>query len=66
MGSHLIDQAICLFGKPEKVSGKVFTERENSQIDDAFDLVLNYPNLSVNLTSSLMQKEAGPQLTKKL
>ncbi len=61
LGAHLIDQAICLFGKPESYYGETFTERSASKIDDAFNLFLNYPNLKVTLKSSLMVKEQGPR-----
>jgi scyllo-inositol 2-dehydrogenase (NADP+) len=61
LGAHLIDQSIYLFGNPEKVSGEVFTQRENSEIDDAFDLKLDYGKLKVSLKSSLMVKNQGPK-----
>lgn len=61
LGSHLIDQSIYLFGNPGKVSGEVFTQRENSEIDDAFDLKLDYGKLKVSLKASLMVKNQGPK-----
>ena len=61
LGAHLIDQSIYLFGKPQSVTGEVFTQRENSEIDDAFDLRLNYGKLKVTLKSSLMVKDQGPK-----
>jgi scyllo-inositol 2-dehydrogenase (NADP+) len=61
LGAHLIDQSIYLFGKPQSVTGEVFTQRENSEIDDAFDLRLDYGKLKVTLKSSLMVKDQGPK-----
>ena len=61
LGSHLIDQAIGLFGKPNQVQGEVWTQRESSAIDDAFDLRLNYGALKVRLKASLLVKKAGPR-----
>lgn len=61
LGTHLIDQAICLFGKPIKFDGQVFTQRPGSKIDDAFDLKLDYGTFTVNLKSSLLAKEQGPR-----
>lgn len=61
LGSHLIDQAIYIFGIPESYSGEVFTQREGSAIDDAFDLKLNFKNIKVYLKSSLMVKHEGPR-----
>lgn len=61
LGSHLIDQAIALFGSPNKVWGETFTQRENSEIDDAFDIRLDYQNLKVTLKASLLVREDLPR-----
>lgn len=61
LGSHIIDQAIVLFGTPEKVWGETCTEREGSEIDDSFDIRLNYGKLKVTLKSSLLVREEGPR-----
>jgi scyllo-inositol 2-dehydrogenase (NADP+) len=61
LGSHILDQAITLFGKPLSVSGEKYTQREGSDIDDAFDMRLNYGKLKVNLSASLMVKKQGPR-----
>jgi len=61
LGTHLIDQAICLFGRPEHACGKTFIQRANSKIDDAFNLQLDYGKLKVRLNSSLVAKEEGPR-----
>ena len=63
LGAHLIDQSIYLFGNPLKVSGSVFTQREGSEIDDAFNLYLDYGKLKVTLKSSLLIKDQGPKYT---
>ena len=61
LGSHLIDQAICLFGNPLNFEGEVYTERPGSQIDDAFNLKLNYGALKVVLRASMMAEKSGPR-----
>ncbi|MET3125871.1 putative dehydrogenase [Arcicella rosea] len=61
LGSHIIDQAIVLFGTPEKVWGETCTERIGSEIDDSFDIRLNYGKLKVTLKSSLLVREEGPR-----
>jgi scyllo-inositol 2-dehydrogenase (NADP+) len=61
LGSHLIDQAISLFGTPKSVSGEKYTQREGSEIDDAFEIRLDYGNLKVTLKSSLMVMHLGPK-----
>ncbi|MCU0471428.1 MAG: Gfo/Idh/MocA family oxidoreductase, partial [Arcicella sp.] len=54
LGSHIIDQTIVLFGVPKSVWGQTFTQREHSEIEDAFDIRLDYGKLKVTLRSSLM------------
>jgi scyllo-inositol 2-dehydrogenase (NADP+) len=63
LGSHLIDQVISLFGYPSAVSGEVFTQRKDSQIDDAFHLDIIYPTLKVRLNSSLLMKIPRPRFS---
>ena len=61
LGTHLIDQAINLFGKPEGVFCQLFNQREGSVTDDSFDLRLIYPGLNVTIKASVFVKEAGPR-----
>jgi scyllo-inositol 2-dehydrogenase (NADP+) len=61
LGAHIIDQSIALFGKPLAVSGETFTQRQGSDIDDAFDVRLDYGKLKVTLKSSLMVREDTPR-----
>jgi predicted dehydrogenase len=52
LGSHLGDQALVLFGLPSAVWGDVRSERTGSKVDDAFDLRLYYPEITVWLRST--------------
>ena len=61
LGAHIIDQTIALFGVPKKVYGETFTQRENSSIDDAFDIKLDYGKVKVTLRSSLIVREDSPR-----
>jgi scyllo-inositol 2-dehydrogenase (NADP+) len=61
LGAHIIDQTILLFGTPKNVWGQTFTQREHSNIDDAFDIQLDYGKLKVTLRSSLMVREDSPR-----
>ncbi len=60
LGSHLIDQALQLFGMPEAVFADIRTIRAVSQVDDYFEVLLYYPNLRVRLHSSYLVREALP------
>ena len=42
LGPHLIDQALALFGPPQRLTASVRSERDRTDIEDAFDLVLEY------------------------
>jgi len=61
LGSHLIDQALVLFGFPERVFADLRIEREGGKIVDAFQLHLYYPGLKAILKSSYLVREPGPR-----
>jgi scyllo-inositol 2-dehydrogenase (NADP+) len=42
LGPHLVDQAIALFGPPNRIAASVRFDRDHTAIDDAFDIVLEY------------------------
>ena len=52
LGSHLIDQALVLFGEPDAVYAEVMTQRENGQTDDGFLIILHYGEKRVYLRSN--------------
>ena len=60
LGSHIIDQALQLFGMPRAVFADIRIVRPISQVDDYFELLLYYPNLRVRLHSSYLVREALP------
>ena len=61
LGSHIIDQVLVLFGVPESVWGQTFTQRGHSEIDDAFDIRMDYGDLKVTLKASLLVREDTPR-----
>ncbi|MBB4079715.1 putative dehydrogenase [Lewinella aquimaris] len=64
LGAHILDQAICLFGRPEDVSGSTWIQRPGSDIPDAFDMQLTYASpLRVSLSCSLLVREPTPRYT---
>jgi predicted dehydrogenase len=60
LGSHLVDQALQLFGFPEAVFADIRIVRPVSKVDDYFEVLLYYPSLRVRLHSSYLVKEALP------
>jgi predicted dehydrogenase len=61
LGSHMIDQALCLFGMPEAIHADVRILRTNGNVDDSYDLKLYYPTVKVTLKGSYLVREAGPR-----
>ena len=59
LGPHLIDEALSLFGMPKAVYADIRITRENSLVDDWFDIVLHYPSLRVRLKSGMLVREAS-------
>ena len=49
LGPHLVDHALVLFGTPLAISAEVFSEREGSEVDDAFDVRFGYPEIHAYL-----------------
>jgi predicted dehydrogenase len=60
LGSHLIDQALQLFGQPQKIFADIQILRPISQVADYFELLLYYEKLRVRLKASLAVREALP------
>lgn len=60
LGSHLIDQALQLFGMPAGVFADIRIVRPVSKVEDYFDLLLYYPALRVRIKSSYQVREPLP------
>ena len=60
LGSHLIDQAIHLFGLPDAVFADLRITRKNSLVDDLMDILLYYPDKRVRLRAGFFFREAVP------
>ena len=60
LGSHLIDQALFLFGMPHSVFADLRVTRLNSQIEDYFEILLYYPTKRVRLKAGYLMREAVP------
>ncbi|HEV2577309.1 MAG TPA: Gfo/Idh/MocA family oxidoreductase [Acidobacteriaceae bacterium] len=42
LGPHLVDQALALFGPPARLTAMIHHDRDTTDIDDAFDIILEY------------------------
>ena len=54
LGPHLIDGALVLFGEPETVYAAAIRQRKSSTIDDAFDVIFQYPALRATLRARII------------
>ena len=61
LGSHLIDQALALFGKPDGVYADIIAQREEGKTDDYFHLILHYGKKRVILHGGSLVKKHGPR-----
>ncbi len=61
LGPHLIDQTLVLFGLPEAVTADIRYQRDGSQTDDQFEIILHYPNLKVTLKAGMLVREPLPR-----
>jgi predicted dehydrogenase len=43
LGPHLVDQVLTLFGPPAAITASVRADRDQTAIEDAFDITLHYP-----------------------
>lgn len=60
LGSHLLDQALLLFGMPEALTARCLATRDKSEATDYFHVILHYSGREIILHSSSFS--AGPNL----
>jgi scyllo-inositol 2-dehydrogenase (NADP+) len=60
LGPHVIDQALMLFGEPKAITASAFCERETSQVDDSFDVCVEYPHLRALGRARIIAYAPGP------
>jgi scyllo-inositol 2-dehydrogenase (NADP+) len=61
LGSHLIEEALSLFGTPEQVMADIRRERPGATAADAFDLTLYYPDFRATLHATYLMREPAPR-----
>jgi predicted dehydrogenase len=61
LGTHIADQALALFGKPESISADVLCERDWARVNDAFTVRLRYPKLTVVLGANCLSSPSRPR-----
>ena len=67
LGPHLVDQVLMLFGTPQGITASVRKDRDQTDIEDAFDITLEYPGYSgqhglrAHCRSSMLACDAAPR-----
>lgn len=61
LGSHMIDQALQLFGNPLTVTADCLAQRHGSAVNDYFHLILGYGSCRVILHSGSLVRGRGPR-----
>ncbi|WP_110649463.1 oxidoreductase [Salinicola peritrichatus] len=63
LGSHLLDQALVLFGKPQSIWLDLASQREGARVDDYFHAVLRYGENRVVLHGGTLVAAPGARFT---
>ena len=63
IGTHVVDQALVLFGQPEAVSAEILTERQGSKANDSFTIRLHYPGKVVTVSANCLSAFPKPRFT---
>ena len=61
LGPHLADQALALFGPPDRVTGDLAIQRDDARVDDWFAITLHYGERRVLLAASTMTAAPRPR-----
>lgn len=59
LGSHLIDQVLVLFGRPDWLQADVFTQRPGAQTEDGFEILMGKGTLRITLGVSYLASDGG-------
>jgi len=63
LGSHLIDQALLLFGKPKSIFADLGVFRKGALVNDYFELIFDYGSKKTVLKSFLLSAIDGPRFS---
>lgn len=61
LGTHLIDQAVVLFGRPAWIYAEILKQRTGAVADDFFDITMMYEGMKVRLTASVLANAPIPR-----
>ena len=62
LAPHLVHHAIDLFGLPNYVSNTLFDDRENTSVDDHFEMALYYDTHTCFLGAQVLDRDPKPRI----
>ena len=60
LGSHLVDQAVHLFGVPLTIQADIFAQRQGALKDDYIKAILGYDGFRVTVSACMIAPAPGP------
>ena len=61
LASHLIDQAVLLFGPPDSIKADIQKQRKEAVADDHFDIILFFPGFKARVTAGVLVNAPTPK-----
>lgn len=61
LGSHMLDQALVLFGMPQYIDARIGVQRPGGAVDDFYDIRMEYPEHLAIVKSSYLVKAELPR-----
>jgi scyllo-inositol 2-dehydrogenase (NADP+) len=61
LGSHMVDQVVVLFGRPKAVTAHLKIVRSGGNVNDYYDIRLEYESFAAILKCSYLVKNPGPR-----
>lgn len=58
LGTHLIDQAVSLFGMPQWLTADIRRQRQGAAVDDGFEILMECRGVQVSLAASMLAAAA--------
>jgi len=63
LGSHLLDQALILFGEPQDLFCWMDKQRDDTRVEDSFGIIMRCGEVRVLLSAGMLVREAGPRFS---
>ena len=61
LAPHLVDQALALFGMPKSITASVRMDRDVTEIEDAWDITLEFDRVRALCRSTMVAAEPSPR-----